>query len=324
MTETHASARLLRLRDILDETVALAAQRHDAYNTGEALGPRVVLSPKLSREICGHFPIGVSVLHGPPGSAKTALANQLAAEAGCPALIVTCEMSPVVLLQRQTARVTRTHISKFSTGELTPELCRSLVTQTIATMPNLALLDCTGAPVSMSFLREAAIATRGESDHLLVVVDSMHSFVRRSGAAREGIDDRVSTNQAIDALQCLAADAKCAVLIIAEQNRASQGSDRQEAAADTRVFEYAAELIIALSRDRSIREDVNGEFPVTATLAKNRNGSPGTVIDLRFSGRFMTFREGDGSINVAAGGRNGLTNGKLATSVGLHNGKSAE
>jgi replicative DNA helicase len=270
-------------------------------------------SPRDSAERCGHFPIGVSVLHGPPGSAKTALANQLAAEAGCPALIVTCEMSPVVLLQRQTARVTRTHISKFSTGELAPDLCRALVIQTIEAMPDLAILDATRAPVSMTFLRESATVTRdvGESGHLLIVIDSMHSFVRRSGAARDGIDDRIATNQAIDALQQLAAELRCSILIIAEQNRASQGSDRQEAAADTRVFEYAAELIIALSRDRTIREDALGEFPVTATLAKNRHGSPGTVIDLRFSGRFMTFREGDGSINVVAGGRNGLTNGKL-------------
>jgi len=75
-------------------------QRHQSLATGKALGPAVPSSPSLSRAIGCHFWNGLTILHGPPGSAKTALANQLAAEAGCPALIVTCEMDPLELLER--------------------------------------------------------------------------------------------------------------------------------------------------------------------------------------------------------------------------------
>jgi hypothetical protein len=71
------------------------------------------------------------------------------------------------------------------------------------------------------------------------------------------------------------------------------GSDRQESAAGSRVFEYAAEVVVALSRDRDAAPDINGEIPITATLAKNRLGAAAARIDLAFNGGFMAFREAD-------------------------------
>jgi hypothetical protein len=121
----------------------------------------------------------------------------------------------------------------------------------------------------------------------------------------------------LQSLQRFAADLNCSVFIVAEQNRASMGTDRQEASAGSRVYEYSAELIVALTRDRDAKPDTNGEVPIVASLVKNRHGDAGEKIDLRFSGRLMTFREGDGSAN----GKSGLT--KLASVVGNHNGRSA-
>jgi replicative DNA helicase len=312
--------RLIRPCDLLTEALELATARHRAYSTGSALGPRITLSPKLDRELCGHVPNGVTILLGSPGSSKTAFVNQLAAQAECPALLVTLEMNPVTLLHRHTARVTRTHVSKFRTGELDPDLCRSLFMRTIETMPGLAFLDGTRAPVTVSDILDAALKTRGDAPHLLVVLDSLHAWVRGSGAVvAGGASEYTATSAAVSALQRIAADIECAVFVVSEQNRSSMGSDRQEAGADSRAIEYGAEVVIALSRDRGIREDENDEVPVTATLAKNRDGSPGTTIDLRFCGRFMTFREGDGTANVVA---SAAGRGKLTSNVGNHNGKA--
>jgi replicative DNA helicase len=287
-----AHPRLTHLADLLDAGLAEATARHDAYANGTPLGPAIGLSAGLSRELCGSLPIGLTVLHGPPGSAKTALANQLAAEAKCPALIVTCEMAPLELLRRHAARVTKTYLSKFRTGQLAPSEWLSLMRRTVATMPEVAVLDGTAAPIALDVLRDAAEATKGDAAHLLVVVDSLHSWVRGSGLL-ETLNEYEATNAALHALQRLSAELRCAVLVVAEQNRASMGSNRQEAAAGSRVFEYAAEVVVALERDRDAVPDADDEVPIFATLAKNRLGAAGKRIELRFAGGFMRFREAD-------------------------------
>jgi replicative DNA helicase len=285
------------------------------------LGPKVALSSRLSRAVGGRIPLGVSVIHGAPGTAKTALVNQLAAEAGCPSILVTCEMPPLVLLHRHAARVTRTFLSKFTSGELPPGEWKTLIERTIEALPDLSMLDGTRGPVPVDRIRECAEEAKAEadSDHLLVVIDSAHSWVRGSGAT--GATEYEATNAALQSLQRLAADQSCSVFIVAEQNRASMGTDRQEASAGSRVFEYSAELIIALTRDRDAKPDpMHGEIPIVATLAKNRHGDAGERIDLRFSGRLMTFREGDGIVNVVTSGKNGST--KLAFASENYNGRS--
>jgi replicative DNA helicase len=287
-----AKPKLVRLGDLLEEGLAEATARHEAYTTGSPLGPKVTLSDKLGRELCGALPVGLTVLHGPPGSAKTALANQLAAEAGCPALVVTCEMSPLELLRRHAARITRTYLSKFRTGQLPPSEWLALMRRTAAASPQLHMLDGTKAPVLFGYLREVAETVKGTAPHFLVVVDSAHSWVRGSGSL-EAASEYEATSEALRALQQLTAELSCAVLVVAEQNRASRGSERQEASAGTRVFEYAAEVVIALSRDPDAAPDVNGEIPITATLAKNRLGTAGTRVDFAFNGGFMAFREAD-------------------------------
>ncbi len=292
MAAPDPTPRLTRLADLLEDGLADATARHDAYANGTPLGPKVGLSDRLGRELCGALPVGLTVLHGPPGLAKTALANQLAAEAGCPALIVTCEMAPLELLRRHAARVTRTYLSKFRTGQLAPSEWLNLVRRTAQAVPQLAILDGTKAPVPYEHLQDAAEAIKGDAAHLLIVVDSLHSWVRGSGSL-QSVNEYEATSAALHALQQLAAELQAAVVVVAEQNRAAQGSDRQEAAAGTRVFEYAAEVVLALSRDRDAVADVNGDIPIIATLAKNRLGATGTRVQLAFNGGFMAFREAD-------------------------------
>jgi len=303
------SAPLLKLRDLIAEGYEEAARRHDALKNGTPLGPQVALSSKLSREMGGHVPLGVSVIHGAPGSAKTCLANQLAAQAGCPALVVTCEMRPLVLLHRHAARVTKTYLSKFGSGELAPDVWKHLVQRTVETMPFLSLLDGTRGPVSLNRIRECAEVAKeeSESEHILIVIDSMHSWVRGSGVT--GATEYDATNAALQSMQRLTADLNGSTVIIAEQNRSSMGTDKQEASAGTRVFEYCAELVIALTKAPNSKPDLNGEIKITATLAKNRHGDSGKPIDLLFSGGFMTFRDDVGGPNVSTV-LNGPTNGQ--------------
>jgi replicative DNA helicase len=304
MTE-QPKPRTIRLADLLDDGLAEATAAHEAFRTGQPRGPMIPLSPKLQREIGGFLSVGLTVLNGPPGSAKTALANQIAADCGAPALVVTCEMSPLELLRRHAARVTGTFLGKFRSGEISPGEWLTLMRRTVATMPQLAILDGTRGPVTIDDIHEAAEATAGSSPHPVVVIDSVHSWVRGTGAIGKGATEYDAVNAALDTLKKTATDLGAAVVVIAEQNRASMGSDRQESSAGSRLFEYIAENVIALHRDRATLPDADGEIPIVATIAKNRHGSADAKIDLRFCGRLMRFRDADGSAVSSLDSRRG-------------------
>jgi replicative DNA helicase len=288
------AAPLLHPADVLDYFAEYKRQ-YEAVAEGRALGPVLTSTPKLGAAIGGCLPVGVTILHGPPGAGKTALANQFAAEAGCPALIVSFEMAFLELLHRQAARVTKTYVDRFRSRALTPAQWLHDMRRTVATMPDLRFVDATRGRVTMPAIRAHAEATRGNSEHLLIVVDSAHSWIRRTrGEATEY--DAIGT--LLDSLQSIAHELSAAVLVVAEQNRVSLGSDRQDAARGSGAFEYSGEIVIALSRD-NVPADADGEIPICATLAKNRYGEQGPRFDLRFCGRRMAFREGDGTAIVS-------------------------
>ena len=172
--------------------------------------------------------------------------------------------------------------------------------RTVATMPQLAILDGTRGPVTIDDIREAADATAGNSPHPLVVIDSLNSWIRGLGAIDARATEYDAVNAALTALQKLATELSAAVVVIAEQNRASMGSDRQDSSAGSRVFEYCAESVIALYRDPSTSPDASGEIPIFATIAKNRHGSAGAKVELRFAGGFMRFRDADESAFITS------------------------
>lgn len=293
--------RVTRLADLLDEGLTQATAAYEARRDGAALGPAIACSPKLATELCGALPVGLTVLHGPPGSGKSAFAAQLAAEAGCPALIATFEMPPLELLRRQAGRVTNTYCSKFRTGVLAPSEWLTLMRRAAAAAPRLAILDGTRGSVTPADLREAVDAIRGDAPHALLVVDSASAWVRSSGLG--GANEYEATSAALASLQALSAELRIAIVVVAEQNRANRGEDRQEASAGSRVYEYGAEVVLALVRDHKALPDVDGAVDVELVLAKNRLGAQGRRIALRFEGGFMRFTEADTVVDFGRGKR---------------------
>ena len=87
--ETPAEGgRLYPLSDLLGEWAADAEAAHEAHATGTPRGP-VTGFPTLDHELGGYLVPGLHVLAGEPGKGKTALALQIAATCGAPALFVT-------------------------------------------------------------------------------------------------------------------------------------------------------------------------------------------------------------------------------------------
>lgn len=281
--------RLLPLRNLLSEFGDDAEAAHEARVSGKPRGPISGL-PRLDRELSGAFLPGLHWIHGNAGAGKTAFVLQVAATCGTGALFVTCEMAPVELLRRLTARATDTFLGRLKSGEMTRSAAETLARDAIATAPHLCLADATRAAAPIQFLSDAAQIARGDEKHVLIVVDSLHSWALRLSGA---LSEYEALNAAIADLQTLAHSLKCPILVVSERNRGSMQSGGLNAGAGTRKIEYSGETVLDLNRNLDVKEDGAGEVPITLTLSKNRHGAAGKPLALKFHGALQKFHEGE-------------------------------
>ncbi len=283
--DTPPRPRLARLGDLLGELEADAIAAHAARVEGRPRGPVTGLRP-LDQELGGALPVGVTAVHGGPGVGKTAFGLQAAASCGGPALFVTCEMAPLELLRRHTARVTGTYLGRLKSGELAPADVLTLARQAAGAAPLLMLADATQAPADADWLRDAARAARGGAEHLLLVLDSLHSWADALGGDAPEYE---RLNAALAILRQLAGALNCAMLVTVERNRASMRAGGLNAGAGTRKIEYGAEVVLDLTADDKAPPVAPGTVALVATLDKNRHGSPGRKLPLRFTGALQRF-----------------------------------
>jgi hypothetical protein len=184
--------------------------------------------------------------------------------------------------------VTGTYLGPLKKGEIAPSNAIALAEKAALATPDLALIDGTQMPISLDAIHNAGLAARtlnSENRHLLVVVDSLHTWADRVGSHMTEYD---RLNVALDSLRTLSHRLSAAILIIAERNRLSMTSGGMSAGAGSRKIEYTAETVLDLD---SGKEDGRGNTPVTLTLRKNRHGSPGRDIRLLFHGSTQKFTE---------------------------------
>ncbi len=286
-TPVADTARLMRFSDLLREFGDDAEAAHTARVTGQARGPVSGISA-LDRELSGAWLPGLHWIHGSPGTGKTAFALQVAAMTGTAALFVTCEMAPVELLRRHAARETGTFLGRFKSGELARAEAEALARRAITATPKLCLADATQNAAPLQFLSDAAQIARGNERHILIVLDSLHSW---SGRLAGGLSEYEALNMAIADLQTLSGSLKCPILIVSERNRENMKSGGQSAGAGTRKIEYSGETVIELNRAPDAMPDSSGEVPIKLSLSKNRHGAAGKSIELMFNGALQRFAE---------------------------------
>ncbi len=288
-TDQTPKPRLLRLCDALTDFRADADAAHEARLTGQPRGAISGLAT-LDRELSGAFTPGLHILHGNAGTGKTALALQIAADCQSPALFVTCEMAPAELLRRHTARTTQTYLGRLKSGEISGADAEALARRAIAAAPDLAFVDATRAAAVPAYLQECAQIVRGDAKHLLIVIDSLHTWTQSTGAD-SGASEYEALNAAIRALQMMASNLNCPLLMISERNRDSMKSGGLNAGAGTRKIEYQGETVIDLERKTDAQENGAGEVEIVLKLAKNRHGSIGKPMPLKFHGALQRFSE---------------------------------
>ena len=295
-------ARLLPLGGpVLAELWAAEAEEaRAACLSGKPRGP-VTGFAEIDRELGGYLTPGLHVVHGEPGTGKTNYALQVAAQCRVPALFVSCEMSPIVLLRRLVARTTGTFLGKLDDGEKSPAELLQLFARTVDACPMLALMDATRARVPADgdapSIRAAAKAWRARHDakHVLVVVDSLHTWAAR--ASHPLATEYESINAALADLLALALALTAPVLVVAERPRSAMKDAGQSAAKGSARIEYAADSVLSLNRyegdskQDNWTHDAAGEYRVYAKLAKNRNGRTGHKVAMHFNGALASLRE---------------------------------
>ena len=282
---------LFPLSKLIDAVAAESERRFTARSAGLPFGPLTPF-PKLTEQLGGCIPDGLHILLGGSGVGKTALALQIAAECKCPCLYITVEMTATELLRRTTARVTRTYLGKLKDGTLTGSTVRDLANRAAAQCPQLVIADATKVYARPDWIIRIAENLKSGNDHLLVIVDSIHSWAESAGTDSQDYE-LIST--ACRELRTLAANLECPIIAIAERNRASfakgASKDKVSAGAGSRKIEYGSETVINLEKDDDQGPSPTGDQTVTMQFAKNRNGAAGKDIKLIFEGGFQNYRE---------------------------------
>lgn len=281
--------RLCRLSDLLDDWQSEAEARYAAFIEDRPRGPVSGLKP-LDEALGGVLAPGLHIVHGQPGTGKTALGLQIAARCGARSLFVSCEMAALELLRRHTARETGTFLGRLKSGELEAEYSTSLARRAAAAAPELAFVDATRAPASWEYLRDCAqIALKTDettAPHFLMVVDSLHSWVE---GAYSGAPEYEALNYGLARLRQLAHELNCSLLLLCERNRESMKSGGQSAGAGTRKIEYGAETVLDLDCEANAQPNVHGDKAVRVRVTKNRHGATHGGIELLFNGALQKF-----------------------------------
>jgi replicative DNA helicase len=292
-TESPAPLLLTDLiRDFVADTDAAASARANGVPRGIVTG-----FTDIDADLGSFLMPGIHILQGGPGSGKSALALQIAANCFYPALFVSAEMGLIELFRRTIARETGTYLGRLKNGEISGEKAANLAVETVKKVPKLALMDSTKVFVSRDAMQKAAegLRTRFKSDHILIVLDSLHVWARSS--RQSSVETMESSeydtiNNGIDAISTLAANLKCPVLAIAHRNREGNKSKAAglHSSKGSGDLEYSAETVIDLNRQKD-DTDSKGEVEVTATAYKNRNGVVGKKYSFQFEPRLQKFRE---------------------------------
>jgi len=272
----------------------------EAVRRGVPLGPSTGFGG-LDLVLGGYVAPGLYIVHGQPGVGKTALAAQISASGGVPALYLTTEMTVLEMVRRHLARVFGIKRNDLLSGD--PNIDSSLLARlspqnlfsasTGPSLPRWYLVDGCDRVVSTADLEDGLQAIRQDqhSGSCVLVIDSLQSWALISVDQSEG--EYAGLNSALQALRALAVRLKIPVWVISERNRQAMKTGGISAGAGTRRIEYSADVML----DLSIAKDANGVpagmQPINVFIAKNRFGPAGFSIVLAFDGDRMAFHEVD-------------------------------
>lgn len=302
-SQDPASPTSIRLADLAGDLLADHEARQQARKSGTPLGPLSGFA-ELDETLSGCFMPGLHTLSGSPGVGKTALALSIASQCQCPAVFVSCEITPLEVLRRMVSRHTGLFLGRMKNGDprlSTTELSEK-IQATAAASPLLIIVDGTSTAPTPAELCTIAHTARtdplaGGTPHFLMVIDSVSVWADNQSTFGTVEYDRLNTGIAM--LRTIAMEGGYPILGVAEQSKESSKAstkgqgDSLHASAGTRKFEYSSETMIAMQKaDESPVTDANGlEWQtVYLNVAKNRHG-PTKRLTMRWNGATQAHEE---------------------------------
>lgn len=280
--------RIQRFAGMIDDFATWIEEHHAALKSGKVRGPQLPFAPQLSATMGGFLSVGTHYLHGAPNVGKTAFANQIAACCGCPALIVSTEMTGRELFLRQIARTTDTPIRILLGGTCSTHQIVALAKATAAQMPQLCVLDATATPASIEEIQEGVRTLHDDSGHMLLVIDSLHSWSRRHGIGQSEYE-RITAGTSL--FESLASLEKISVLLIAERSRGTMVSGGMHAAKGSSSVEYSARSVWSLDNETEGKSGTSDTLSVGLHVAKCKDGPSDITVRFCFRADRMRFEE---------------------------------
>jgi replicative DNA helicase len=283
---------LLAFSDFEDQLIQDLADRADAFAAGRPRGPSSGFS-SLDDYLDGCMEPGVFTLHGQPGSGKTSLAAQIAADCGFPSLYVTCEIDPLELVRRQVARITGRNRRGLFNGHNPVTDDMELFYRVREKLRGFHILDARREPARPEVISSSMMIVKGTAPHGFCVIDSLHSW---AGPLANGETPEAEyIGKAMNSARTIAVDRGVPVMLLSERNRASMSQGGMSAGAGSRKIEYQSDVLMELAFPNDDRDGIksmaSGTQRLELRVLKNRFGPPHGVVALNFMGQTMSFRE---------------------------------
>ena len=296
LTARDDAGKLAYPEDLVPGVLEDVEEAREAYqaNGDHVTGVRSGL--KRLDEILGGFQPGLTILSGGPGTGKTTLALQMAADvssSGVPALYVTFENSPEQLTMKGIAAAGTLNSRDVKRGRVPVEKVKAAAQTWQRKAERLAIIE--GRPdLTRGQIRGKArrLMNRFGAERCLIVVDYLQLYAKAAedlrglSSLRERVEDM--GNQLRDVGMRL----RSPVLALASQHRGANygkgGSANLDTLKESGDLEYSADAVAFLTETEE-RMATSPARALDLTVAKNRHGETGTV-ELIFRPDWGTMR----------------------------------
>lgn len=278
------------LESFLPEYEKKYLRRHEAFKSGKPLGPTTPFKA-LNKSLRGYFCPGFHIVHGAPGTGKTAFCLQIAAQCQCPSVFVSVEMDIDPIVERIVARTSGTFLDAIGRGDMLPSDVMALIRGGFEASPGLLLADAKRTPAPAQWVAETAEGWRDhhKAEHILIVIDSLHAWTTSLSSNFSGdMSERDRINQVLAWIGEITSHLSCAVLFIAHRNRSDRKGGGMASVLGSGQIEYLAENMISLEKSDG---DSGSRYlkDITVKVDKSRHGPEGEDIILNFDGRIQEF-----------------------------------
>lgn len=311
--QSDAAGRLQYAEDLAPDVLDTIREARQHYqSTGNSIqGVRSGLSGL--DHILGGFQEGLTILSGGPGTGKTTLALQMAADAaenGTPALYVTFENTPPQLMLKGVCSCGRLNSRDVRRGKVPLSEVQPAADRWAEKTRRLGFIR--GEPsLTRGQIRGKArrMMNRFGSERCLVVVDYLQLYAKAAEDLQHLRDLRPKVEQMGNELRDLGVTLQSPVVALSSQNRtAGYGKDgggnaRMDTLKESGDLEYSADAVVFLTgSDERIATDPARAMDLV--VAKNRHGETGTV-DLIFRPDYGIMRPEAGRSDPAEHGAAG-------------------